>query len=41
MDRDSLIELEVQASATPVDVTEISDLQLGFVGGGSGDVCLQ
>ena len=41
MDRDALIELQDQAEVTLEDVAEISELQLTFVGGGSGDGCLQ
>ena len=41
MDRDAVIELQDGIEMTPTDITEISELQLAFVGGGSGDVCLQ
>ena len=41
MDRDAVIELQDQADIESTDISEIGELQLAFVGGGSGDVCLQ
>ena len=41
MDRDAGIEFQGQAEITPIEISEIGELQLAFIGGGSGDVCLQ